>query len=102
MGGRDWQYQRSAGTHEALCLWVVGWAANHDVYLHLYQERGAAGTDWSRCESRHQRARMDEGLGTKRPYTSWEAQGACKLPDYAWSDWAKVQTVRAKQNAFCC
>lgn len=36
---------------------------------------------------------MDEALGNKRPYTSWEAQGACKLPDYAWTDWAKVQTV---------
>eukprot|EP00873_Tetraselmis_striata_P026775 jgi/Tetstr1/447039/TSEL_034496.t1 len=62
--------------------------------LAIPKDRGAAGTDWSRCESRHQRARIDEALGTKRPYTTWEAQGACKLPDYAWSDWAKVQTER--------
>ena len=62
--------------------------------LAIPKERGATGTDWSRCESRHQRARMDEELGSKRPYTSWEAQGSCKLPDYAWNDWALVQTVR--------
>ena len=29
-------------------------------------------TDWGRCESRHQRARLEEQLGTKRPLTSWE------------------------------
>jgi len=62
--------------------------------LAIPKERGIAGTDWGRCESRHQRARMDEALGTKRPYTSWEAQGVCKMPDYAWNDWAKVQTER--------
>ena len=35
-------------------------------------------TDWNRCESRHQRARLDEQLGTKRPLTSWE-EGKCSL-----------------------
>ena len=29
-------------------------------------------TDWGRCENRHQRARLEEQLGTKRPLTSWE------------------------------
>ena len=29
-------------------------------------------TDWGRCESRHQRARLEERLGTKRPLTNWE------------------------------
>mmetsp|Transcript_22634 Transcript_22634/g.62827 ORF Transcript_22634/g.62827 Transcript_22634/m.62827 type:complete len:2149 (-) Transcript_22634:730-7176(-) len=62
--------------------------------LAIPKERGSGGTDWSRCESRHQRARLDENLGNKRPYTSWESQGVCKLPDYAWSDWARVQTER--------
>lgn len=28
--------------------------------------------DWTRCESRHARARLDESLGPKRPLTNWE------------------------------
>lgn len=28
-------------------------------------------TDWDRCESRHQRTRLEEKLGTKRPLTNW-------------------------------
>ena len=32
-----------------------------------------ANTDWGRCESRHQRARIEEGLGARRPFTNWEA-----------------------------
>ena len=47
--------------------------------------RGALGptrgrTDWGRCESRHQRARLEEQLGTKRPLTSWEEGALCLLP----------------------
>ena len=34
--------------------------------------RARGRTDWGRCESRHQRARLEEQLGTKRPLTSWE------------------------------
>jgi hypothetical protein len=49
-------------------------------------------TDWGRCESRHRRARKDEGLGNRRPFTDWE--GGCTLPDYAWNDWGKAQTDR--------
>lgn len=68
-------------------------------------------TDWGRCESRHQRARLEEQLGTKRPLTSWEegeyvtqthgeiligclAGGFCKLPDFAWNDWGIGQVER--------
>ena len=51
-----------------------------------------AGTDWARCESRHQRARIEEGLGARRPFTNWE--GGCTMPDYAWNDWGKAQTDR--------
>ena len=51
-----------------------------------------AGTDWARCESRHQRARLEEGLGARRPFTNWE--GGCTMPDYAWNDWGKAQTDR--------
>lgn len=28
--------------------------------------------DWARCESRHQRARLEEELGNKRPLSSWD------------------------------
>lgn len=35
-------------------------------------DRRTGRTDWNRCESRHQRARLEEGLGSKRPLTSWD------------------------------
>ena len=35
-------------------------------------DRRTGRTDWGRCESRHQRARLEEGLGAKRPLTSWD------------------------------
>ncbi|KAL0478716.1 hypothetical protein AKO1_008316, partial [Acrasis kona] len=57
-------------------------------------ERKGGRTDWGRCESRHQRARLEEGLGNKRPLTIWEEGGMCTLPDCAWNDWGKNQTER--------
>lgn len=35
-------------------------------------DRKTGRTDWGRCESRHQRARLEEHLGAKRPLTSWD------------------------------
>jgi site-specific DNA-cytosine methylase len=74
-------------------------------------DRRTGRTDWGRCESRHQRARLDEFLGSKRPLTSWDEGlhslssnshsilkipqgGFCKLPDFAWSDWGVGQVER--------
>ncbi|KAL5513360.1 hypothetical protein ACEPAH_3759 [Sanghuangporus vaninii] len=57
-------------------------------------DRRTGRTDWGRCESRHQRARLEEGLGPKRPLTNWEEGGFCKLPDFAWGDWGVVQVER--------
>ncbi|KAF8448928.1 hypothetical protein L210DRAFT_846955 [Boletus edulis BED1] len=51
-------------------------------------------TDWTRCESRHARARLEEFLGPKRPLTNWEEGGACRLPDFAWQDWGVRQVER--------
>ncbi len=68
-------------------------------------------TDWSRCESRHQQARLQGELGSKRPLTSWDEGiiitfspsrclidlllgGFCKLPDFAWGDWGIGQVER--------
>ena len=42
----------------------------NEAYTTVGAPRGR--TDWGRCESRHQRARLEEQLGTKRPLTSWE------------------------------
>ncbi|KAG5187340.1 hypothetical protein JKP88DRAFT_161808 [Tribonema minus] len=53
-----------------------------------------ARVDWSRCESRHHRARLEEELGSKRPLTGWEEGGLCTLPDFAWHDWGLAQTDR--------
>jgi site-specific DNA-cytosine methylase len=44
-------------------------------------DRRTGRTDWGRCESRHQRARLEEGLGAKRPLTGWEE---------GWSNASKV------------
>ncbi|EAU90488.2 DNA repair protein rad8 [Coprinopsis cinerea okayama7 len=57
-------------------------------------DRRTGRTDWSRCESRHQRARLEEELGNKRPLTSWDDGGSCKLPDFAWNDWGVAQVER--------
>ena len=63
-------------------------------------DRRTGRTDWGRCESRHQRARLEEELGSKRPLTNWGdgeygflmpttilltkiSGGYCKLPDFA-------------------
>ncbi|KAI0773312.1 hypothetical protein BD413DRAFT_541087 [Trametes elegans] len=71
----------------------------HQARQKLASEAHTAGTgrgrtDWGRCESRHQRARLEEQLGTKRPLTSWEEGGFCKLPDFAWNDWGIGQVER--------
>ncbi|KAF9006107.1 hypothetical protein BDQ17DRAFT_1352752 [Cyathus striatus] len=57
-------------------------------------DRKTGRTDWSRCESRHQRARLEEALGSKRPLTNWDDGGFCKLPDFAWNDWGVGQVER--------
>ncbi|OBZ73756.1 hypothetical protein A0H81_06364 [Grifola frondosa] len=57
-------------------------------------DRRTGRTDWGRCESRHQRARLEEQLGSKRPLTSWEEGGFCKMPDFAWNDWGVGQVER--------
>ncbi|THG95090.1 hypothetical protein EW026_g6497 [Hermanssonia centrifuga] len=57
-------------------------------------DRRTGRTDWNRCESRHQRARLEEELGAKRPLTNWEDGGHCKLPDFAWNDWGHGQVER--------
>lgn len=57
-------------------------------------DRRTGRTDWGRCESRHQRARLEEELGAKRPLTSWDDGGSCKLPDFAWNDWGVGQVER--------
>ncbi|KAF6761679.1 DNA repair protein rad8 [Ephemerocybe angulata] len=57
-------------------------------------DRKTGRTDWGRCESRHQRARLEEALGPKRPLTGWDEGGYCKLPDFAWNDWGVGQVER--------
>ncbi|KAI5807569.1 hypothetical protein DFH27DRAFT_651071 [Peziza echinospora] len=50
--------------------------------------------DWTRCETRHQKMRLEERLGNKRPLTFWQEAGVCKLPDFAWGDWGLAQVER--------
>jgi site-specific DNA-cytosine methylase len=74
-------------------------------------DRKTGRTDWGRCESRHQRTRLEEALGAKRPLTNWDESmwchlfgvilftylsrgGAVKILDYGWSDWVQGQVER--------
>ncbi|KAI0339611.1 hypothetical protein BDW22DRAFT_1335785 [Trametopsis cervina] len=57
-------------------------------------DRRTGRMDWGRCESRHQRARLEEELGERRPLTGWDNGGFCKLPDFAWNDWGIGQVER--------
>ncbi|KAG2338586.1 hypothetical protein BDR05DRAFT_918202 [Suillus weaverae] len=71
----------------------------HQARQSLVQDGGssesrAGRTDWTRCESRHARGRLDEKLGQKRPLTSWEEGGTCRMPDFAWQDWGIRQVER--------
>lgn len=67
-------------------------AREHLSSADVSKQRGVV--DWGRCETRHARARVEEELGTKRPLTTWESQGHCAGPDFAWHDWFKTQVER--------
>lgn len=45
-------------------------------------DRRTGRTDWGRCESRHQRARLEEELGSKRPLTNWDDGMLIHVKDY--------------------
>ena len=47
-------------------------------------DRRTGRTDWGRCESRHQRARLEEFLGLKRPLTGWEEGLYFQHSYYSW------------------
>jgi site-specific DNA-cytosine methylase len=49
---------------------------------------------WSKYQSRHQSYRSNAGLGYKRPLTRYQDNGTCKMPDFAWQEWSKVQPER--------
>ncbi|KAF9240628.1 hypothetical protein BU15DRAFT_73858 [Melanogaster broomeanus] len=72
----------------------------HQAREKLVQDSGgisesrAGRIDWNRCESRHERARLDEALGPKRPLTNWEEAATCRMPDFAWQDWGVRQVER--------
>ncbi|KAL7418749.1 DNA (cytosine-5-)-methyltransferase dmt5 [Cryptotrichosporon argae] len=70
--------------------------ARLDLAAARYHQDGTArkATDWSRCESRHFKARHDEELGIHRPLTAWKEAGVCKGLDWTWNDWLLSQTER--------
>jgi site-specific DNA-cytosine methylase len=57
------------------------------------KKRSRTHSDWSRCEIRHKRCRVEEKLGESTPLTRWPVDG-CRLPDHAWNDWGKSQPER--------
>ncbi|KAG8885935.1 hypothetical protein FRB98_001541 [Tulasnella sp. 332] len=50
--------------------------------------------EWSKCETRHERARHEGMLGPLHPLTNWSSDARCKIYDYAWVDWASTQVDR--------
>ena len=71
-------------------------AARIKLALESEDKEGVRGdaVDWSRCESRHQRERAENNLGTKRPLTGWSEDGTCRFPDYGWNIWGEAQVDR--------
>jgi len=55
--------------------------------------------DWTRCESRHARARLEEALGPKRPLTNWEEGKSVCLSFFFFCSCANVHYRRWMQNA---
>jgi site-specific DNA-cytosine methylase len=50
--------------------------------------------NWTKYQSRHQGYRAKNDLGSKRPLTRYQDKGACKMPDFAWHEWARTQPER--------
>ncbi|KAI6096979.1 hypothetical protein EDD16DRAFT_1670323 [Pisolithus croceorrhizus] len=77
----------------------------HQARQKLVQDSGGVSEsrtgriDWTRCESRHARARLEEALGPKRPLTNWEEGGGCRMPDFAWQDWGIRQVEALLRSA---
>ncbi|KAI9753984.1 MAG: peptide transporter ptr2 [Chaenotheca gracillima] len=58
------------------------------------EEKPPREVDWTTCQGRHQDYRNDLALGWKRSLTQWEDNGSCRMPDYAWADWAQGMVER--------
>lgn len=50
--------------------------------------------DWERCRHRYFSYRSSHLLGFMKPFTKWENNGSCSLPDGSWLTWAKGQVER--------
>ena len=117
-----WADRMSSMKRDASCTLDAFLLPSDDPRIHrarekLVQEsynaldRRTGRTDWGRCESRHQRTRLEEALGAKRPLTNWD-EGMCyhlfdavtptylsqggslKILDYGWADWVSGQVER--------
>lgn len=71
----------------------------HQVRMDLSTKRDgskktARSVEWEKCEGRHQKERLQQKLGLKRPMTQWEEGGVCKMLDFAWQDWGAMQVDR--------
>jgi hypothetical protein len=50
--------------------------------------------NWSKYKSRHQNYRLTGYLGYRRPLTRYQDSGSCKMPDFYWHEWSRVQPER--------
>lgn len=57
-------------------------------------KKAARSVEWEKCEGKHQKERIVERLGLKRPMTHWEEGGFSKMFDFAWQDWGHTQVDR--------
>ncbi|KAH9975966.1 hypothetical protein BGW80DRAFT_1168904 [Lactifluus volemus] len=100
-----WADRMASMRREASCTLDAFLLPSDDPRIHqarekLVQEsynaldRRTGRTDWGRCESRHQRTRLEETLGSKRPLTNWDEGGSVKMLDYGWADWVSGQVER--------
>lgn len=50
--------------------------------------------NWTRYQARHQSYRLNNKLGYKRPMTRYQDNGTCKMPDFVWHEWCRMQPER--------
>ena len=52
--------------------------------LTAVRRKAAPSFEWTRCERRHKKTRVDELLGPGRPYTGWVEGGTSLVRDWSW------------------
>lgn len=61
-------------------------------------EKSRKVSSWAVCHERYLAYRDAQHLGNRRPFTEWQENGPCKMPDWANRVWASAQVDRVKDT----